>query len=552
MENDMQGPRPGPVALEIHPTGTVGAEISGVNLASLTDAEVAAIKTAWYSHDVLILRNQRLTGDDLLAFSRHLGAIDPPRVVANFKNNRTAPGYPDIFVVSNRLNDAGEALGDLGNGEVIWHSDLSYQPDPPDASMLFALEIPPEGGNTWFASMRAALAKLPPQLVERIGGLQIKHDASLDACGNLRQGMTLQDPRISPGATHPIIVEHPVTKAHALYLGRRRNAYVVGLELAESEALLDELWSFVTTAVHCHRWAVGDIVLWDNRSVMHRRDPFDPQAHRTMHRTQIKGTAAPRSPAQSAPRPTPVSFSLNRLGGEPTRPLQLLTQQQSARISRFFETKESNYKTYEGAYQKVVYGSMLWESEEFRFIAQALRDLLGNGYELFGDLYLELAKNDSGFQSWHTDHNSLAPLENPFDMFSAWISLGFQSRETGGGLYVSAPDSVSVQLARMSHIQVACPAVGALYECAVPKVEEYLQQTAAVHHLSDGQCLLFSNALYHRTEPVKLAGYVRKCLILRIVKTPLQVNEERLVALERKGTASAWVRRWRELLRRQG
>ena len=96
------------------------------------------------------------------------------------------------------------------------------------------------------------------------------------------------------GTAHPIVIEHPVSGEPALYLGRRRNAYVMGLELAESERVLEALWSFVETTVYRHRWALGDLVLWDNRTTMHRRDAFDAKARRVMHRTQIKGSAAPR------------------------------------------------------------------------------------------------------------------------------------------------------------------------------------------------------------------------------------------------------------------
>jgi len=103
-----------------------------------------------------------------------------------------------------------------------------------------------------------------------------------------------KDPRNSVGTPHPVIIEHPVSGERALYLGRRLNAYVMGLELDESERLLDELWSYVETAVYRHRWALGDLVLWDNRTTMHRRDAFDPRARRVMHRTQIKGSSAPR------------------------------------------------------------------------------------------------------------------------------------------------------------------------------------------------------------------------------------------------------------------
>ena len=132
-------------------------------------------------------------------------------------------------------------------------------------------------------------------LVERIKNLDIKHDGTYDSGGYVRRGMTASsDPRTSVGTPHPIVITHPVSGDKALYLGRRLNAYVVGLELAESERLLDEIWSCVEAAVYKHRWALGDLVLWDNRTTMHRRDAFDPAARRIMHRTQIKGSSAPR------------------------------------------------------------------------------------------------------------------------------------------------------------------------------------------------------------------------------------------------------------------
>jgi taurine dioxygenase len=193
------------------------------------------------------------------------------------------------------LDDRGEPIGALGDGEAAWHTDMSYLPHPPDASMLYSLEIPGTGGDTSFAGMKLALAKMPKRLRERIVGLDIKHDGTYDSGGNLRKGLAASnDPRSSVGTAHPIVIEHPVSGEPALYLGRRRNAYVMGLELAESERLLDELWSFVESAVYRHRWQLGDLVLWDNRTTMHRRDAFDPQARRVMHRTQIKGSAAPR------------------------------------------------------------------------------------------------------------------------------------------------------------------------------------------------------------------------------------------------------------------
>ena len=279
--------------LKVLPLGVIGAEVRGVGLARLTDREVGAIKEAWYRHDVLVFRGQRLTDDHLLAFSRHFGVLDPP---PNQGAGRKSPsGFPDVYVVSNVVDAQGEPIGALGDGEAAWHTDMSYIAQPPDASMLYSLEIPPRGGDTSFASMKAALAAMPKALVERIRNLDIKHDGTYDSGGYVRKGMTAtKDPRTSVGTPHPIVVQHPVSGTAGLYLGRRLNAYIMGMELAESERLLEEIWSYVESAVYRHRWAVGDLVLWDNRTTMHKRDAFDPKARRIMHRTQIRGSGAPK------------------------------------------------------------------------------------------------------------------------------------------------------------------------------------------------------------------------------------------------------------------
>jgi taurine dioxygenase len=285
------------VSVEVIPTGTVGAEVRGVDLAAVTGAAIDAIKQAWYRHDVLAFRNQRLTDDDLLAFSRHFGTLDPPPNQG--AGRKSPPGYPDVYVVSNVLDEQGEPIGALGDGEALWHTDMSYVAQPPDASMLYSLEIPAIGGDTWFCSMKAALARMPRALADRIAPLDIKHDGTYDSGGYLRKGMAaVADPRASVGTPHPIVIRHPMSGDRALYLGRRRNAYIMGLEVAESERLLDEIWSYVEAAVYVHKWARGDLVLWDNRTTMHRRDSFDPNARRVMHRTQIKGSGAPRRAAQ--------------------------------------------------------------------------------------------------------------------------------------------------------------------------------------------------------------------------------------------------------------
>jgi taurine dioxygenase len=202
---------------------------------------------------------------------------------------------PEIYVVSNVIEN-GVAIGSLGAGEAVWHTDMSYLPAPPKASMLYALEIPPEGGDTSFCDMYAAFETLPADLRDRVEGRRVKHDGTYNSGGYVRQGVTpTVDPRLAPGMLHPLVCTHPGSGRRMLYLGRRRMAWIEGLDLAESEALLDAVWAHATQAAFCftHRWRVGDLVLWDNRCTMHRRDPFDAAARRVMHRTQVAGAAPP-------------------------------------------------------------------------------------------------------------------------------------------------------------------------------------------------------------------------------------------------------------------
>src|SRR6267142_7223165 len=206
--------------LKVLPLGVFGAELKGVDLAHATRVEIDAIKSAWYRHDVLVFRDQDMSDDDLLAFSRNFGTLDPPPNQG--AGRKSPPGYPDIYVVSNVLDEKGETIGALGDGDAAWHTDMSYAAKPPDASMLYSLEIPGKGGDTWFCSMKAALEKMPRQLVERIRNLDIKHDGTYDSGGYVRKGMApSDDPRTSVGTPHPIVIRHPVSGDRALYLGRR-------------------------------------------------------------------------------------------------------------------------------------------------------------------------------------------------------------------------------------------------------------------------------------------------------------------------------------------
>jgi taurine dioxygenase len=277
----------------------LGAYVEGVDLAHLDAATFRALYDVWKRHHVIVVRDQRLTNSGFEDFSRMLGELDPPPNQG--AGRKSVPGHPDLYVVSNRKSATGEPLGALGDGEASWHTDMSYLERPPFASMLWAVELPSTGGDTWFASMPAALRALPQDLAARIARLTIKHDGTYDSGGNLRKGMTANDdPSKSAGTAHPIVIVQPESGEPTLYLGRRRNAYIPGLPLDESEKLLDTIWRHATAAsmTLCHRWRLGDVVLWNNFTTMHRRDAFPADQIRTLHRSQIKGKYALSSPIQ--------------------------------------------------------------------------------------------------------------------------------------------------------------------------------------------------------------------------------------------------------------
>jgi taurine dioxygenase len=268
----------------------LGAEISGLDLrAPLAPDAVAALKRAWGDHLVLRFRGQLLSDPELLALSRVFGELDPPG--PNPYGKPFLAEFPEINVISN-VKVGGMPIGNLGDGEAVWHCDMTYVDAPPMAALLHALDVPPSGGDTYWANMYLAYEALPRALKQAIAGRRAIHDATYNSAGMMRRGMKeVTDPREAPGARQPLVVRHPETGRAALYLGRRRNSYILGMPLADSNALLDELWAHATQPQFTFRqeWRPHDLILWDNRCTLHRRDAFDPAVSRIMHRTQIKG-----------------------------------------------------------------------------------------------------------------------------------------------------------------------------------------------------------------------------------------------------------------------
>jgi len=267
----------------------LGAEVSCGDLRSLGESAFAGVYRALIDHLVIRIRGQDLSDPELIDFGKRLGTLDFAPLAKTGKER--ARSYPEIIVISN-VTENGEAIGVLRDAEVVWHSDNSYRDRPLSYSALYSLEVPPQGGNTGFANMYLALETLDPALRKRIEGRTLKHDMIYNSAGDLREGFSpVSDVREAPGPSHPIIRTHPETGFNALYLGRRPNAYINGLSVAESEELLNTLWAHATQDRFTwhHEWQAGDLLIWDNRCVMHHRAPFDGGYRRVMHRIQCAG-----------------------------------------------------------------------------------------------------------------------------------------------------------------------------------------------------------------------------------------------------------------------
>lgn len=280
--------------VQVMPSGAaLGADVTGFDVHGVTDAEFDAIHRAWLDHLVLRFRGQEFDDRAHLEFARRFGTLDlSPHT--RFAGQAWMPEFPEMSRITN-IQVNGRATGSLGDGELVWHTDMSYLDLPPTGSLLHALEVPADGGDTGFLNMYRALETLPAGLRAAIDGRRIKHDQTQNSSGQVRAGLddiAYDDVRDVPGAVHPIARTHPDTGRKALYLGRRARAYVMDMPVDESEDLLDALWAHATgnpDFAWAQQWRQGDMVLWDNRCAMHRRDAFDPSQHRLMHRTVILG-----------------------------------------------------------------------------------------------------------------------------------------------------------------------------------------------------------------------------------------------------------------------
>ena len=268
---------------QLHPT--LAREVVGLRLwEPLDDATVAELRTLYAQYGVLVFRRQALSEAELAAICALFGPLE--RTV---RSDWASPAIPEVTVLSNLKDGLGRPIGGLGDGELQWHSDQSYMLKPATGAALYALELPPAGGETFWVDLRAAYAGLPRQLRAKIAGKRSIFDYTKRLAGYGRaadQQISEEARRLTPPVTHALVRAHPETGDRSLYLDSTTTTGIDYMDTASGLALLDEVYESATSDefVYAHQWQVGDLVVWDNGFTMHRRTTFDPGARRLMKR----------------------------------------------------------------------------------------------------------------------------------------------------------------------------------------------------------------------------------------------------------------------------
>ncbi|MDA0656391.1 MAG: TauD/TfdA family dioxygenase [Proteobacteria bacterium] len=293
-------------AIEVTPTGAaLGADVTGIDLsAPLSDEILARLTEIWAQYLVLRFPGQDVADEKLIAFSEHFGGPQS----GGARKRRLAMGFGEhsknnstdmrVNYVTNLDPEGNPSATPRGNGayELRWHSDNTYVEVPPTATLLWGQKIPIDGsGQTLFCNQILAYEELPGDLKAAIEGKHMMHDGSRNTANKVQMGLTAPKTQEEiEGPVHPIVRIHPPTGKRALFLGRRwdfPSTYIIEMPGDEGEALMDRLWAHATQEkyVWVQDWTSGDLVMWDNRAVMHRREAVNPASPRVMHRTLIKG-----------------------------------------------------------------------------------------------------------------------------------------------------------------------------------------------------------------------------------------------------------------------
>lgn len=257
------------------------AEISGIQLSgSLSDAEIEELRQAWMQNKVAVLRDQTLTDQELLAFTKRMGPL-----LVHVRSMFHSPDHSEIMFVSN-LKEGDRPLGSLGDGDLGWHTDQCYMARPCWGTLLYGVEIPEDGGNTYFADLAAAYDRMPADLRQAAEGKRVVYSVLAETVSK-KSPITSEQRARTPDVTQPLIRTHPYLGWKAIYASPNHYVRIEGIPEEEGDALFRRLadWYGRDEFVYAHHWRVGDVVFWDNASVAHRRDAFPSTQRRFLKRT---------------------------------------------------------------------------------------------------------------------------------------------------------------------------------------------------------------------------------------------------------------------------
>ena len=264
----------------------IGAEIGGIDLSAPMDAQTfKAIENVWHDHGVLLFRGQNLDDLQQVEFAQRFGEL------AQTLKHYEGISHPAIMYVTNEKKD-GKYIGALPDGEMFFHSDMCYLERPCMAAMLYAIAIPPEGGNTVFASMYAAYDALSDEFKFQLAALMAMNSYEPGyGSSNVKARIETSGTRYTRSYAHPIFRTHPATGKKSLYVNRLMTEYIVDMPRPQSDELLKQLFNHQEQEQfqYEHRWQVGDVLIWDNRCTLHARRNFDDRHLRKLRRVTVKG-----------------------------------------------------------------------------------------------------------------------------------------------------------------------------------------------------------------------------------------------------------------------
>ena len=280
-----------PAALDFSPLSpVVGAMVHGLDLRrEIDDATAERLRGAFARHALLCVRGQQVTASEHARFVAVFGPVDTGyRVRSGARSDDVRKR--GVMLVSNIRKD-GKPIGSLPDGEMQFHSDGAHRDVPYMATSLSAVRIPSRGGDTLFANLAAAHEALDEATRERIAGLRVRNMYGYD--DTFRDETTDENDPNSSSATHDLVRTHPETGRKALYLNRLMTRRVIGLDRGESDALLARLFDHAERPefVYAHKWAVGDVLIWDNRCLNHARTDFPRDEDRLLRRYTITDSA---------------------------------------------------------------------------------------------------------------------------------------------------------------------------------------------------------------------------------------------------------------------